>query len=413
MSEPVTIDGRTGAVVRVPTENSWGIGALARMSPAEFETRIQDLKLGKERMKQIHQAVMEPGVDYGTVQGIDKPFLQQPGAENLCLFYHLAPSHVVDISTGDGITSPPLWVVIRCQLHVGSTDGPIVGEGVGAANSWETKHRRRFAELNCPACGQPHIRKSRQDDGGWFCWRKLGGCGATYADGDPKVESQERGQVDNPDPWDLLNTLLKMARKRALVDAAKGTTGTSWLYSQDPEDVEASAAAAPQEKAKARVQEQPRDTGRSQAPRNQPRTPSPESSGDRAANGGKCPECNAPNGKPHGAKCPTRQQTTAPPVDPPEGEQKANYQAPPTQPEPNQALQSAYADMSQAYASAGGDHTDTGMLLLHARAVLSTQHGKPVALETLDDLMLDEILSITNHFHEEGLPHVDPFIDES
>ena len=211
MSEPTAItrmDPTTGAVVRTPG-SAWGMAALAQMSVEEFAHRRNLLKVGLERVKELHLTLMDEGTDYGTVQGIDKPFLQQPGAEKLALFYHLVPSHITDIQTGDGITSPPIYVVVRCRLHVESEEGPIVGEGLGAANSWETKHRYRFAELRCPDCDTPYIRKSRGDEGGWFCWKKLGGCGSTFADGDARIERQERGQIENPNPWDLLNTLVR------------------------------------------------------------------------------------------------------------------------------------------------------------------------------------------------------------
>jgi hypothetical protein len=215
------------------------------MSEQEFGHRMEQLTRGMERMETLHRTLMKDGTDYGTVQGIDKPFLQQPGAEKLALFYNLVPTHIVEVTAGDGITSPPLSVVVRCRLHVQSEEGPVVGEGLGAANSWEKKHRWRFAELTCPSCGCATILKSRKEGEGYFCWAKKGGCGATFPPGDPAIEQQERGMIENPDPWDLQNTLVKMARKRAFVDATKGTTGTSALYSQDPEEVEAQQASAP------------------------------------------------------------------------------------------------------------------------------------------------------------------------
>ena len=44
------------------------------------------------------------------------------------------------------------------------------------------------------------------------------------------------GEVENPDPWDLDTTLLKMAEKRAHVDATLRACAASGLFTQDIED---------------------------------------------------------------------------------------------------------------------------------------------------------------------------------
>ncbi len=112
-----------------------------------------------------------------------------------------------------------------------------MGEGVGAANSWERKHRYRSGQRACPACGvEGSIRRSKFDPG-WYCHDKAGGCGVQFKADDPSIVSQEAGQVENPDPYDVENTLLKMAAKRAQVDAVLRTTATSGLFTQDVEDL--------------------------------------------------------------------------------------------------------------------------------------------------------------------------------
>jgi hypothetical protein len=50
-----------------------------------------------------------------------------------------------------------------------------------------------------------------------------------------KVNGQDV-QIENPDPADLQNTLIKMANKRAFVDAVLKATGASRYFSQDMED---------------------------------------------------------------------------------------------------------------------------------------------------------------------------------
>ena len=209
--------------------------ALADVSDAEFARRLDTLRVSVARVEQVHAAILSTGVDYGTVPGVTKPFLLQPGAEKLCKIFHLVPIFNTTVTNGDGVNTPDVQVNTVCLLHHNHDAGAVVGSGIGAANSWETRYRYRISAGACPECGKTDTILRSKRDGGWFCWSKKGGCGRTFSATDQRVRGSER--TENPDPWDLLNTLVKMAAKRAHVDAAKRTTATSHLYTQDPEAV--------------------------------------------------------------------------------------------------------------------------------------------------------------------------------
>jgi hypothetical protein len=214
-----------------------GALSLATMSDAEFTERVRLLRLAGDRMLKIQKDVMRAGTDYGNVPGVDKPSLAQPGAETLCNLFGLVPELVVTLTRGDGDTTPFLYYEARCLIHAGSVEGPTVGTGVGVCHSWETKYRYRKAERVCPVCQLPAIIKGREEyGGGWVCYKKKGGCGAKFDDDDPSITEQEVGMIENPDPWDIANTLVKMAAKRAHVDATKRTTGASAIFTQDLEE---------------------------------------------------------------------------------------------------------------------------------------------------------------------------------
>jgi hypothetical protein len=214
-----------------------GVLAIADLTDAEFDRRLDALKKGAERIARIQRALMEKDVDYGVIPGTKKPTLLKPGAEKLCLAYSLAADFLPKRTIGNGQDAPPLSYLTRCDLHRGSIDGPIVAVGYGAANSWETRYRYRAAERTCPACGASGtILKSKHGKPEWFCWAKRGGCGATFALDEAAITEQVLGQIDNPDPFDLDVTLAKMAEKRAHVDATLRATGASSLFTQDVED---------------------------------------------------------------------------------------------------------------------------------------------------------------------------------
>jgi hypothetical protein len=77
----------------------------------------------------------------------------------------------------------------------------IVGFGVGSCSSMESKYRWRTA-------------------------KKF----------NTETKKQEEERIENPNIEDLFNTVLKMAKKRAFVDAVISTTGASDFVSQDIED---------------------------------------------------------------------------------------------------------------------------------------------------------------------------------
>jgi len=97
----------------------------------------------------------------------------------------------------------------------------VVSEGLGECNSMESKYRWRDSKRRCPSCRAEAIIKGKAEyGGGWLCFTKKGGCGAKFLDGDESIEGQTTGQVANDDIYSQVNTILKMAKKRALVDAA-------------------------------------------------------------------------------------------------------------------------------------------------------------------------------------------------
>jgi ribosomal protein L37AE/L43A len=183
--------------------------------------------------------LMKEGVDFGTIPGAgDRSTLLQPGADKLCNLFGLVIQYEVIKSiedwTGEEHGGTPFFFYeIKGRAYRGEF---LMGEGIGSCSSWESKYRWRRAERACPSCGKAAIRKSRDAGGGWFCWRRLDGCGATFKDGDSSIEHQEVGRKVNPDMADCVNTILKMAYKRCKVSTTINATSASEFFTQDVED---------------------------------------------------------------------------------------------------------------------------------------------------------------------------------
>lgn len=216
-----------------------GLGAVAAMSDEQFEHNLELLKKGVERAKKIQQAILEDGVDYGTEPGISRPFLHKPGAEKFEKAYGFAIEYAVERKVGDGEKTPELEYIVHAKVHLSNTEGPVIAEGLGSCNTHESKYRYRLAKPTCPDCGKATVIKGKEDGrlrGKYWCATRDGGCGHTFepdSDKGKALAEQPTGQVENENPYDLANTILKMARKRAGVDAILTATGTSGLFSQD------------------------------------------------------------------------------------------------------------------------------------------------------------------------------------
>ena len=186
------------------------------------------------------RTIMKEGTDYGPVPGTDKPTLLKPGAEKLTTFFGLrAVPTVIEKDedwTGEGHGGEPFFYYwYRYGLYRGDL---LIAEADGSCNSWESKYRYRWAERKCPTCGKTTIIKGKDEyGGGWLCWAKRGGCGAKFKDGDELVEAQELGKVPNPNPADIVNTIKKMAQKRALVAVTLLAVNASEFFTQDMEDL--------------------------------------------------------------------------------------------------------------------------------------------------------------------------------
>ncbi len=146
----------------------------------------------KEMVSFIHKG-LEEGVDYGTIPGTQKPTLLKPGAERLCKAFNLTPKfeivsreadhdRKVNYSSKYKADQESVGVyayVVKCLLT--TRDGMEVAEGVGSCSTMEAKYISR--------------------------------------------------------PRDMDNTVLKMAKKRALVDATLTALGLSNRFTQDAEDM--------------------------------------------------------------------------------------------------------------------------------------------------------------------------------
>ena len=206
--------------------------AITLPSEAQFRHDIQAIN----SFQKIVRATMVEGLDYGVIPGTDKPTLLKPGAEKMAKLLQLSDSYEVIEKTEDW-DKPLFYYQIKCSLKT-IGDSVLISEGVGSCNSMEARYRWRVASRKCPTCGVEAIIEGKKEYGGGFiCFKKKGGCGAKFAENDTIITGQKTGRVPNDDIYSQVNTILKMAKKRALVDASLSAGRLSDIFTQDVEDL--------------------------------------------------------------------------------------------------------------------------------------------------------------------------------
>jgi hypothetical protein len=245
VEEPRPSNG-SALVVRVDEPLVMDVARSLPMATAQFKA-IQDF-VKSVMVESVEAADGKPARDgdYGTVPGIAKPFLFKSGAEKLATLFGYAPLYVTLEKVEDFGERRPngfFFYRYRCDLASKKT-GSIMGSGIGSCNSMEDKYRWTQAQRVCPECGKATIIKGKKEfdrtggEGGWVCWsRKEIACGAKWPDGAKVIEGQSVERVER-ETFSLVNTIDKMAQKRALVAATLIATGTSSLFTQDEETVE-------------------------------------------------------------------------------------------------------------------------------------------------------------------------------
>lgn len=213
-----------------------------------------EIKAQVQRIQEVMQAVMQEGYHYGIIPGTDKPTLLKPGAEKLGLTFRMAPRfRVTKTDLGNGHRE---YEIVCTLEQIGS--GAFLGEGVGSCSTMESKYRYRKAERECPMCGnQTIIRGKAEYGGGWLCFQKKGGCGEKFLDKDPRIAGQHVGRIENPDIADQYNSVLKIGKKRAQIDATLTATAASDIFTQDLDEMAENEEAAKTLKTEPKPEPQP------------------------------------------------------------------------------------------------------------------------------------------------------------
>lgn len=232
---PAVINGH--ALATVPE----GSANLLPM-PVQVQTIVARVNAVKAIVSQVFQVGNHFGEIPGTAKNADgtaKMVLLKPGFDALCLAFQFAPEFLKQPESIEN--DKMINLIYKCRI-IHTPTGRVIATGDGSCNSKEEKYRWTKMSRVCPQCKGEFIRTSKPEDTqGYYCWKKLGGCGATFPKRAPEIENQPEGRKENDNPWNFHNTLTKMAQKRAGVAAIITACGLSSDFTQDMEDFEPQA----------------------------------------------------------------------------------------------------------------------------------------------------------------------------
>jgi len=177
----------------------------------------------RKKMLDIMRKTMKENTDWGKIPGCgNKPTLLKAGAEKIASVFGLCPmflEEIKDLENGHRDYN------FTCTVN--SLNGIILGQGIGSCSTMESKYR--YTNINTGKTVPKEYWNSRNKN-------LLGGIKYSTKKFDGEWMIVEKGE--RIDVADVYNTVKKMAKKRAFVDAIITVTGCSDLFTQDIEDMQ-------------------------------------------------------------------------------------------------------------------------------------------------------------------------------
>ncbi len=181
-------------------------------------------------IQQVMHEAMVKDTHYGVIPGCgDKPTLLKAGAEKLSLTFRLAPTY--DVKKTEFPNGHREYEILCVLTHIPT--GQVFGQGVGICSTMESKYRyRNVADFELTGDPIPADSKEKKNE------YRRNGFGMKKVEGVWEwVKYKDASRQENPDLADTYNTVLKMAKKRAHVDAVLTATAASDIFAQDLEDL--------------------------------------------------------------------------------------------------------------------------------------------------------------------------------
>ncbi len=186
--------------------------------PANFSEQTgiankQDILSQIQQIQNIVKSVMQENKHFGVIAGTKNKTLYKAGAELLLQTFRLAPDYEVIESVHE---ENYIRYVVKCTIYSISTEKK-VSSGLGSCSTHETKYRYKWI----PTSKKPNKEEAEKLKAeGKGRWRKINGNFVWH-------EKQDNNEI-----YDTDNTILKMAGKRALIEATEHAIPASDTFTE-------------------------------------------------------------------------------------------------------------------------------------------------------------------------------------
>lgn len=185
---------------------------------AEAKARAAGKELDEDTRKSLE-------IDWGTIPGVDKPFLMQPGAEKMMKWLQLRPKFITrDVEHHGGHLEVISHVILYSLISKEE-----VFEGPDAScTTMETNFRYTWAEAADPGNDEKDRLKLINMGRNRQVWKKIRG-----------VRQQVwvwQVRVENANIWNERNKVRQMAEKRGLVKCLRQMGAISSIFNSDPSE---------------------------------------------------------------------------------------------------------------------------------------------------------------------------------
>lgn len=197
----------------------------------DFAMSIESLKKQVQIIKKLMDEVMIEDVHYGIIPGTKKKTLYKPGADKLCFLFRLEPLYEIIREERE---KEFIAYTVQCTL-MHSPTGKEIATGLGSCNSRETKYYWRYEVEPTDKPVPSEYWKAKQQNNNKEMKRIMGD-GRPYKTEDGKWVIATSKKVINDNPWDIDNTLIKMACKRSYLGATLHGTAASDVFDQPLDD---------------------------------------------------------------------------------------------------------------------------------------------------------------------------------
>lgn len=176
---------------------------------------VKEMELWYKSMTKFANDILRENMDYGVIPTTQKKSLWKAGAEKLRMAFGLT----VQVNLIDKIEKPEEnYLDYTYKAIILTRNGQQIAECYGNCNTLETKYRYVWEAGEKPDT-QEKINELKTKKQGR--WQKYGN------------DWVWQNRIDNPEPLNLKNTIMKMSQKRAFIGAILMATGASEFFTQD------------------------------------------------------------------------------------------------------------------------------------------------------------------------------------